>query len=302
MRIAVVGLGGVGGYIGAKICALPDEIVFVARGEYARIIRENGLLVREDEGSFRARADAVVSSEALEGAVDLLLLCVKSYDIAESVAALRRNITPETIIIPFANGVEHAGNIAKMVEAKVLEGSVYILAHKEEEGVIRKKGKVFAAVFGSPQYPEESLRVAELFDQAGLRCKVPDDIEKALWKKYLFISAFAALTSYYDESIRTVCEAHADEAKSLLEEIASVAAAKGIDIASEVKKALETASNLPPEASTSMRLDFRQHRRTELETLCGYVVREAKLLGVEVPVMRRLYEGLLEKEKGESGA
>lgn len=302
MRIAVVGLGGVGGYIGAKMCALGDEVIFVARGKHAEAIKESGLLVREDEGSFRGHPDAVVAAEALEGSVDLLLLCVKSYDIARSIAALGKNITPDTIIIPFANGVEHAGNIAKTVGAKVLSGSVYILAHKEEDGVIRREGKVFAALFGSSHYPEESAKVAALFEKAGLRCKVPEDIEKALWKKYLFISAFAALTSFYDMGIRAVYEAHVDEAKALLEEIASVAAAKGINIAPEVDKALKTASNLPLDASTSMHLDFQRRRPTELETLCGYLVREAEANGAEVPVMRRLYKGLLKKAESESAS
>jgi 2-dehydropantoate 2-reductase len=302
MRIAVVGLGGVGGYIGAKLCALEDEVVFVARGKHAEAIREKGLLINEDGGSFRAHADAVVGAEELEGELDLMLLCVKSYDITEAVDALRKNITPETIIIPFANGVEHAGNIAKMVRAKVLGGSVHILAHKEEDGVVRRKGKVFAAFFGSERHSEEAVKVAALFEKAGLRCKVPEVVEKALWKKYLFISAFAALTSYYDMGIKAVSEAHAEEAGRLLEEIAKVAAVKGIDIASEAKKALETASSLPPEASTSMHRDFQHRRKTELETLCGYLVREAEARGIEVPVMRRLYAGLLERVRGESGA
>ncbi|MEE8588135.1 MAG: 2-dehydropantoate 2-reductase, partial [Sulfurimonadaceae bacterium] len=120
MRIVVAGIGGVGGYIGAHLCKLEDEVIFLARGNHAERIRETGLLVKEDEGEFTARPDSVVSTEALEGEIDLLLLCVKSYDLKAVLVDLSSNITSSTIIVPFANGVEHKEKIASLVDAKVL--------------------------------------------------------------------------------------------------------------------------------------------------------------------------------------
>ncbi len=295
MRIAVVGIGGVGGYIGAKLSSLDDEVTFIARGTHANVIRNQGITVEEDDVSFTAYPNSVVSAEAAEGVFDLLLLCVKSYDISETIASLQKNISTETIIIPFSNGVQHADDIALMADAKVLHGAVYILAHKEADGVIRKKGKVFAAVFGHKNYPLQTATAASIFKKAGLRYKTPEDIETALWKKYIFISTFAALTSYYDESIKTVYDSHYDEARSVLTEIALVAVEKGIDLTDEIEKSLEIASKLPQDASTSMHLDFQQHRQTELETLCGYLVREAEQYGLEVPMLHKIYTSLKEK-------
>ncbi len=296
MRIAVVGAGGVGGYIGAKLSlsGRDDEVIFVARGEHAETIREKGLRVIEDEGELTAHPSAVVTADALEGSVDLLLLCVKSYDIADALTALRPAITQKSIIIPFANGVEHSAAIASMADARILNGCAYILSHIEAPGVIRKQGKVFAAVFGGES--EATAEVAALFDAAGLRCKTPENIEEAVWKKYLFISAFAALTTYYDMSIRRVYEKHGDEAQALLEEIAAVARARGVDIAAETEKALKTAAGLPEEASTSMHLDFQHRRRNELETLCGYIVREGERHGVATSVMKKIYDALKARE------
>lgn len=292
MRIAVVGIGGVGGYIGAKLSLLDDEVVFIARGSHADAIRNKGIAVEEDDGVFTAYPDSVVSAEKAEGYFDLLLLCVKSYDIEKTIGSLQKNISGETIIIPFSNGVEHAHDISSMTDAKVLHGAVYILAHKKADGVIRKKGSVFAAVFGSRHNPDETAAAASVFKKAGLRCKTPEDIESALWKKYIFISAFASLTSYYNESIKTVYENHRGEAEKVLNEIVSVAAVKGIDLSDEVEKSLKTASGLPQDASTSMHRDFQLHRKTELETLCGYIVREAEAGSIEVPAMRKIYSSL----------
>ncbi len=289
MRIVVAGVGGVGGYIGAHLCNLEDEVIFLARGAHAEAIRNNGLLVKTDEGELTAHPDKVVRAQELEDEIELLLLCVKSYDIENVLAELSDNITPSTIVLPFANGVEHKEQIESLVNAKVLHGALYILAHKEADGVIVKKGKVFAALFGAKEYPKETEQVAELFEKAGLRYKTPEDIEEAIWKKYLFISAFAALTSYFDTTMRKVYELHKNWADTLLHEIADVAEAKGIHIQDEVEKALKTASSLPEDASSSMHLDFQNGSRTELETLCGYIVREGKRLRLPTPLMAKIY-------------
>ncbi|MBN2824179.1 MAG: 2-dehydropantoate 2-reductase [Campylobacterales bacterium] len=299
MRVAIVGIGGVGGYIGAKFCSLigtqkkPYEILFIARGKHAQAVKRDGIRIIEDEGEFVATPSEVCTAQEATGTFDLVLVCVKSYDMAEAIKPLIKNIRCDTVIIPFANGVNNAHTLQTLVDAKVINGCVYILAHIQSNGVIRKEGKVFAAIFGGEEYFGEALFVEYMFKDAGLRAKFEEDIDTAVWKKYLFISAFASLTSYYDRSIKSIYEQHFEEAQTLLEEIASVAKAKGIDIESEVEKALKTASTLPQEASTSMHLDFTNHRQSELETLSGYIVHEAKQLGVKVPLMDKIYTQLL---------
>jgi len=298
MRIAVIGIGGVGGYIGAKLCSLQAskekkyEIVFVARA-HAQAVKDTGIRVVEDNAEFMAHPSCVCRADEVEGTFDLILCCVKSYDIKDAMMPMRSAIRPDTVIMPLANGVDNARILETCVDAKVINAAVYILAHIEAPGVIRKKGKVFALVFGSQRYLGESLFLEHLFQDAGLRTKREDDIETALWKKYLFISAFATLTAYFNTTIRAVYGEQNTIAKALLEEIASVAAAKGIDLRDEIAKALDTASKLPLDASTSMHLDFQNHRNTEIESLSGYVIREGDRLGVSVPVMRKMYEALL---------
>lgn len=301
MRIAIVGIGGVGGYIGAKLCSLQDqnpkkyEIVFIARGKHADAVKANGIRIIEDEDSFIAKASQVCTAQEAEGTFDLILSCVKSYDSEEAIRSLQTHIRHDSVIIPFANGVDNAQKIETLVDAKVINGAVYILSHIQEPGVIRKQGTVFAMFFGSSRYLGESLFVERLFKDAGLRSKRADNIENAVWKKYLFISAFAALTTYFNMNIKAVYETHYSMAKALLEEIATVAATKGIDLQGEVEKALDTASKLPPSASTSMHLDFQNRHQNELESLCGYVIREGEKLGVSVLNMKKIYIDLLQR-------
>jgi len=127
--IVVAGIGGVGGYIGAHLCKLDDEVIFLARGNHALEIKAHGLKIQEDDGEFVAWPDNVMTADTVDGKIDLLLLCVKSYDIETVLTALSDNISPSTIIVPFSNGVEHKENIDALVEAKVLQltrGRLYI--------------------------------------------------------------------------------------------------------------------------------------------------------------------------------
>lgn len=297
MKIAIIGVGGVGGVIGAAFCQSDHEVTFVARGAHAEKISKKGLHIIEDEHEYDVYPDSVSSLEDLDGIFDFILLSVKSYDIEKSVDVLAKNIDAHTIIMPISNGVNHADEVKSLCEAKVLDACVYILAHIERAGVIRKKGKVFAAIFGSDEDKKSVQKIDELFNQAHLRHKTPDDIKSALWKKYIFISAFATLSSYYDKSIYALVDEHLDEVKTLLNEIVAVAASVGVNIEEEVEKSISVARSLPKDASTSMHKDFSAHRRTELETLSGYIVYEAKVKAIEVPLMSKLYEALKIKEQ-----
>ena len=294
MRVAVVGLGGVGGYIAASLAKTSHEIIGFARGEHLNVVQSHGLEIVEDELCWSQKVDARHLEELdgfFEGYFDIVLFCVKSYDLKNSYEHIKSHIDKDSILLSFSNGVSNGDTLRELSSSIVLDGCVYILSHIQKAGVIRKKGKVFAAVFGGDV--ASTLRVDRVFKEAGLRVKTPEDIKTAIWKKYIFISAFATLTSYYDRSIGYIYENHVDEAQTLLKEIASVANVVGVKIEDEVQKALLTASKVPYDSSTSMALDFKNRKRDELETLSGYIVHKAKEFKLEVPYMKKMYEKLL---------
>jgi len=293
MRIAVVGLGGVGGYIAANFAKVGLDVVGFARGEHLKAIQMQGIKIVEDENCWDVDLDARALEDLdgyFEGSFDVVIFCVKSYDLEDSYEHIKSHIDEKTILISFSNGVSNGDTLRKISNSRVLDGCVYILSHIESAGVIRKKGKVFAAVFGGEKNATQTL--ASLFEKAQLRFKTPEDINKAIWKKYIFIASFATLTSYYNKSIGYIYEHKRDEARELLTEIANVAKDKGIDIEEEIDKALETASKVPYDSSTSMYLDFKNGKKVELENLSGYI---ANYKGVKTPLMKKMYEKLLEK-------
>lgn len=294
-RVAVVGLGAVGGYIAAHFAKAGVDVVGFARAKHLEAIEKNGIKIEEDSECWNVHLDARELEDLdgyFEGYFDIVLFCVKSYDLVDAYEHIKSHIDKNTVLLSFSNGVNNGDVLRKLSKASVLDGCVYILSHIEKAGVIRKKGKLFCATFGGDKKAVKAL--GEIFEKAKLRFKTPEDIQTALWQKYIFISAFATLCSYYNKSIGAVYEYHYDEAKTLLEEIALVAKAKGVNIVEEVQKALKSASKVPYDSLTSMHLDFRKKKKVELESLCGFVAKEQS---VQTPTMEKMYRALLKKQR-----
>ncbi len=290
MRILIYGLGGVGGYIAGYLSQTNNEIVGVARGEHLSAIQKEGLHVKEDDKEFTANFMAVDVSE-LSGHFDLVLFCVKSYDLKDAALTCKPFLDEKSIVLSLSNGVEHGDELRSLLDTKVLDGCIYILSHIEKAGHIRKLGNVFNLIFAG----EGSEILASILDEARLRYKIAEDIQSAIWKKYIFISTFGVLTSYYDMSIKEVYENHYDEAKELLQEVTAIAKAKNMELEEEIEKSLQTASKLPQSASTSMHKDIKAGKKDELQTLCGYLVREATSLHVSAPKVQIYYKELLKR-------
>jgi len=292
MRVCIVGLGGVGGYIAAHFAKAGIDVTGVARGDHLKAIQQNGLTIIDDIQKFTIPLH-VSSLEELQGSFDVVLFCVKSYDLATTAQAMQKHITRDSILISFANGVNNGDILREKLNANIVDGCIYILSYLKAPGIIHKKGKVFAAVFSGKN--DETLE--KLFDQANLRYKKSENIQKELWKKYIFISAFATLTSYYDKTIYEVVTQYEEVAKETLQEIALVAQHKGIDIEKEVEKSLQIAKNLPKDASTSMHLDFQNNNKTELDSLTYYLIKEAKKYDLDLKNIEKMYNFLQQKEK-----
>jgi 2-dehydropantoate 2-reductase len=165
-----------------------------------------------------------------------------------------------------------------------------------EPGVIRESGNIRKLFFGSESGHEAKLSSAEkLFRDAGIDATWSKNIIETIWEKFLFISPMATLTSFLDKSIGAVFDN--PDSNNLLEklllEIKTVSDAKKIMLPESVtQQNIDKLKSLPFEATTSMHSDFRKRGRTELESLTGYVIREADRMGVSVPTYNMMYESL----------
>ncbi len=301
MRIAITGIGGVGGYFGgllARHYSSGDiEIIFIARGENEKIIQRQGLKMQTVEGDFTVHPRHVTSDPSSVGTVDLLICCIKGYDLEQAILQCKSCINKATVLLPLLNGVNAKEKIQKICPAnEIWEGCVYLVSRLAEPGFIRETGNVRKMFFGSVEGNKNKLlSVEKIFRNAGIDATWSQDILSTIWEKFLFISPIATVTSYLD---KTIGEVFGDEEgekllQKLLVEIKNVADAKGIVLPGDtMKKNIDKMRSLPPGTTSSMHSDFRRGGQTELDSLTGYVIRLADEFGVSVPAYEMMFEKL----------
>lgn len=316
VKIAIVGLGGVGGFIGGSLADhyMPGhgavEVYFIARGETLRTVAENGLTVETPQRTFTARPTKVTDDASQIGVMDYVIYCTKSYDVEEGIRSVLSCIGPDTVVIPFLNGVDGAERIKQLLPCnEVWDGCVYIVSRIGTPGHIIADTGGYFYLFGSAQGSKRGVaqgsmqgsspRIAQMsaiFAEAGIKAYAVEDIERQVWNKFGFISPMGTITSYTDKTYGGVMDDPAEKTRllALIGEFTAVAHAKGVDIADDLSEdVMRRVGKLPWDATTSMQRDFRAHHKTELEALTGYIVREGERLGVAVPTYRMMYDGLL---------
>ncbi|MEO8088475.1 MAG: 2-dehydropantoate 2-reductase [Bacteroidota bacterium] len=302
MKIAISGIGALGGFFGGLLArhyhdSKDVEIIFLSRGENEKAIRRNGLQVLTVNGNFTAYPKLTTSDASLIGKVDLLICCTKGYDLAENMIECSPCVNEQTIILPLLNGVDSRELISTIFPKNlVLDGCVYLVARLTEPGIVMETGNISKLFFGSSGNNDPRLNnILSVFKDAGIDATLTQHIEQVIWEKFSFISPIATLTSYLDCSIGDIV---ADKDKEellrlLLSELQSVADTKGINLPADIYRiTIDRMAGLPVDSTSSMHSDFKKGKSTELESLTGYVIRQAVLNGLPSPTYAMMYESL----------
>ncbi|HEV2354148.1 MAG TPA: 2-dehydropantoate 2-reductase [Puia sp.] len=304
--IAILGLGAVGGYVGGMLAAarIPGaKVIFITRGQTLEAIKQDGLKLVTDHGSFTCIPDLASDDPAEIGKVDLLICSVKGYDLGRSLLQYRNCLTAATVLLPLLNGIGIPEKILGILpDTAVWQGLIYVVARQIGKGVIKQTGVLREIVFGSAAAPVQAMQeVAGIFTRAGLKATVADNIDLEIWRKFLFISVMATLTCYYHSPIGDIRK---DPAKAhyiavLVGELKAVAVSCHIPITDQIADAiLDRINGLPAGTTTSMYADFQKGGRTEVEELTGDVVRLGQKLRVPTPAYDLMYMGLAGQGNG----
>jgi 2-dehydropantoate 2-reductase len=298
MKIAIVGAGGVGGYFGGLLARDEHEVAFMARGAHLRAIRARGLRIESADGAFTI-APANATDDPYEiGLVDLVLLCVKTYDLAAALGQLRPLVGPGTAILTLQNGVEAPDLVAAVYGREaVLPGVVYCEVALKEPGVVFQGSPMRRIIFGElgGQPTPRARAIADMFVASGVDTILTDNVLSALWSKFCFICGMSGVTTLTRRSVGPIL---ADEEARLLlravvEEACAVAVARGIRFeADPVEAGLATFARFAPEAKSSMHRDLERGGRLEVEALNGAVVRLGRALGISTPANQAIYAAL----------
>ena len=303
MRIAVFGAGGIGGYLGARLNEVGEELIIIARGEHLAVIQEKGLKIESPKGNFIAHPQIATDDPSQVGEVDAILLGVKAWQIPEVTHALRPMLGPDTAVITLQNGVDTPSKVAAIVGAEhVVIGLAIVRCFIVKPGHLRHTVDLDPNVQIGEMERQSSERVkhlSQILKKAQLSVRMPEDIHAAMWAKFFLMSVMSAMgtvTRTTTEVWRSIPETR-KMTEIVLSEAARVAKIHGVKLSDEiVENTMNLIDTMADGHMTSVANDIIEKRPSELEAVIGYLVRLGKELGIDMPVTSFIYNTLLPQE------
>ena len=300
MRIAIMGAGGMGGYLGAKLVVAGEDVTFIARGAHLDAMRSGGLRIRGAEELHIPKVN-VTDTPSTVGAVDVVLFCVKLYDTAEAVTAIAPMLHERSMVLTVQNGVESCAHLdAVLGRGHALGGAAYFPANIHAPGEIHYMGCIqdmphigFGEADGGRS--ERTLALANVFNNAGLRAQVCDDTRRMLWEKFCLMagtSASTAITRQTLGAVRSDPDMRALLANAIAE-AAQVGRAIGVALDDALEqRVLDALDGYPSDGKASQLTDLERGRRLELEGLSGALLRLGHAHDVLTPTHATVYAAL----------
>ncbi|MDK2808480.1 MAG: 2-dehydropantoate 2-reductase [Clostridiales bacterium] len=288
MKIAIIGAGAMGCLYGAYLSKYHEVSLFDSYLPQVEAINQNGLILREDNIETTYPVKAFPSGTDI-GAVDLVIVFVKSIDTYRAVETSQSLIDPHTIVMTLQNGAGNDRDIMHFVDKNHV-----IIGTSKHNCVTLAPGKIHhtgwgMTTIGSMSTAEDHSnieRIASILQEAGLNSEISNDIQRIIWSKLFVNISINTLTALLETKIGYVIEnKHAwDFAKRIVYEAISVAEEDGTyfdrrEVMDTVRHVCITAG----EGYSSMYQDRKKKVRTEIDKLNGAIVEQAKLYGVATP-------------------
>ncbi len=282
-RIAVVGAGAVGCYFGGMLALAGAPVTFIARERQVEALRQRGLTL---ESIHFTRTLPVEASADMRSVADakVVLLCVKTTDIDEAAISLRPHLAEGAIVVSLQNGVDNVSRIRAAAGIDAVPAIVYVGAEVTEPGRVKHTARGDLVLGDAPD-------LAKVFARAEIPVRISENIEGDLWMKLIQNCAYNALSALgraqYGRLVRNPWTR--DLMKSVVDEVVAVGKAREIrfpdvDLVATTWKLGEGMER----TISSTAQDIARGKRTEIDSLNGYVARLGEELGIPTPVNRTL--------------
>ena len=312
MRLAVVGAGAIGGYVGACLARGGCEVTLIARRAHLEAIRDHGIRVYGTDGDFLVHPRATDDIGAVTDA-DAVFLGLKAYSLPEVADALHRALRPGIPVIAGQNGipwwyfqrqpgpyrdlvvesVDPGGIITRAIDpASVIGCVVYCAAEITEPGVIRHvEGKRFSLGEPDGTVSDRCREISRAFHAGGLRAPVAPRLRDQIWLKMIGNASLNPVTTLLGATLGQLGRSPAalQLVHEMMRENAAVATALGIQLPITIERRLEAAVEVG-EHRTSMLQDRLAGKPLELDCLTGALIEIAERTGVDVPQTRAVHD------------
>ncbi len=313
MKIAIVGAGAIGGYLGARLSLAGEEVVFIARGANLEAIAANGFRLIEEDGTERhAGAVRAVQKMADAGQPDYVLLALKAHQVEAVAQQMREMLGPDTAVVTMQNGipwwyfhklggeydgrpvktVDPRGTIAAAIDNDRIIGSVvYPASELIAPGVVKViEGNRFS--LGEPDGSKSArvVRLSESLTRAGFKAPVAADLRAEIWLKLWGNLTFNPVSALTHATLAAICRfpLTRELAANMMREAQSVAEELGVRFRITLDKRIAGAEAVG-EHKTSMLQDVERGRALELDALLGTVVELARMTDTPTPSIDAVY-------------
>ena len=296
MRIAMMGSGGIGGYLGARLAQIGEDITFIARGSHLAAIRDKGLSLESPLGGIKISLVSATDRPSEVGFVDLVIFAVKLYDSESAAAAIMPMVGPKTKVVTLQNGIDSVATLAKHVpHQQIVPGATYISAAVSDPGVIVHAGGNTQLLVGGRNDPVIEAFASACSRAGGIDIKIVEDIDHVLWIKFITVSAFSGATSLMRCGIGPIF-ANPESCiflEQLRDEGMAVAAAAGHKMAEDYEEKVTSLwKSFPAETKSSMAIDLGRGKPIEIAWLSGRIHALGKELGVMTPAHTAVFRAL----------
>lgn len=308
MKICCFGVGGVGGYFGSLLLQKykgAHDIHFIARGMHKDIICQNGLTLKRNGGNQLINVKPTACTDNLKEIpkCDIVVLSVKGYDLADASRQIAEITDKNTVILPLLNGVDIHERIRNYLHCGiVLRSCVYIGTHIEKPGVIYQDGGNCKILIGNdPDYPGfyphtllNLLKNAQIdYSWKG------DQIDEAIWTKYIFIAAYGLVTATYGKTLGQILESPelCGLTRSIIDEIVKIANGLNVNLSEDViEGSFLKAKQFPYETKTSFQRDVELKGKINERDLFGEtLIKYGKKLKIPIPNTINIFRELNDK-------
>ena len=288
IRIAIAGIGGIGGYIGGKLARFYSnnqqvEIIFICRGEHHQAINTNGLELLSKNEILKCYPHLVSSNPKEIGTINVFIICTKNYSVAAMLKQYADCITPKTIVITTQNTVNGSETISPLLPngATLLEGSIYISSNIISPGKVHHVNGPSKLFFGSAVANNTiGTHCAKLLNDAGIETTFSNNIHTILWKKFMFVSPAAIVTALYQITFSEILQVQESCALfiNLISDLMQLAKVKNIEVdETTVENNCKLLGNFSAAVKSSFQLDLEKGKPTEIDSLVNYVAKESKV-------------------------
>ena len=313
MKIAIIGAGAIGGYVGVKLALAGEDVSFIVRGANLEAIGRDGMkLVMHDGTEYCARNVVATNDYGSVGVQDIVVLATKAHQVEAVARDVPRLIGPDTVVVTMQNGIpfwyfhEHGGAlagttvrsvdpnglIAGLIPARQILGCVvYPASELIAPGVVRHvEGNRFPIGELDGSISERATRVSECFVRAGFKSPVLDNIRAEIWLKLWGNLTFNPISSLSHSTLADICQypLTRELAAAMMTEAQAVAHKLGIEFRVSIEKRIAGAESVGKH-KTSMLQDIEAGRAPEIDALVGSVVELGRLTQTPTPHIDTVY-------------